>query len=376
MTSLAALSALVERAGLIALSERRLYRISGEGAESALDYLLATRIAGMAVRTHRRVAWCSDGGLVMGDGTLFRFDNKTFVLMSALPCLAWIEDGLHNFAAIIEDIGGAFAGMMLAGPAAVAIIRAADLAPLADLGDYELIAIDESQGLLAARRGDLSTSAFEFWSKPEALSQLSTRLRAAGESFGLAVSDASAWDGLRLEAAHPLLGVDYMPASLAVNAGYAARPEALGLEGLVDFGKPFFVGRSELQMAAAAELHLVRLAINAAEVIARSPVQTGQETVGFITSASYSIRLGCSLAMAWLNTGSSGPLSVPVSQSVTAGIAPASAEAWIAPEDFGLTQKGIGSPERGRSLFSRMGVGETMLVPRRTSPRRRVEGTL
>ena len=88
-------------------------------------------------------------------------------------------------------------------------------------------------------------------------------------------------------------GIDFLPADEVIRPGRARSPLELGLEWLVDFGKPVFNGRRALarQMRDGPRWRLVRLDIEGNKPATDAyiyPSKKGRGSIGFVTSAAWS----------------------------------------------------------------------------------------
>lgn len=337
-------AALTARAGLADISPLVKYRVSGNGAEAALDHLCATRVAGLENGQARCVLWCDDEGFVLGDGTLLRLGAQLFLLFTRLPCLAWLEDALMPFSARAQEVSAALAGVGLVGPLAQDVLAAAGLGVAARLGDQRGQVISYEGADVVAVRARFDTGLeFALWASPSKAPELWDRLLSAGAPLGLVPVGAAALETARLEAGTPKLGVDYLPASRVVPPAVAASPYALGLGGLVDLRKQSFVGRRALAELGEEAQALVRLAVASGDVAAGQRVLADGRSVGFTTSAAYSLRRQCGLAFAWIAPASAAQaLAVALPPALGKGAEPRLAAAYPAPVETANHRSAVG----------------------------------
>lgn len=356
-------AALVARAGLADISPLVKYRFTGKDAETALDHVFASRIAGMDKGEVRQVLWCDDDGFVMGDGTLLRVDMRVFLLFTPLDNYAWLADGLRHFEARIEDVSEALAGVTLMGPLAQAVLKAAGFAGAAKLAERGGAVLSQN-GLevIAARTPSDSGFACALWTAAPAAPLLWDRLLAAGGPLGLVPVGSAACEVARLEAGLPKLGADYLPAARIVPPATGATPYALGLGSLVDRHKTRFVGREALTEFLSSSHILVRLAVAAEEAAPGLRVLAGGQTVGFTTSAAYSPRYQGSLAFAWLERTAEGmALSLALPPAFDKGASPRLVSAIVLPQESRLPSEAV---ETGRAPTELLGRTGERPVPR------------
>jgi aminomethyltransferase len=361
-------AALVARAGLADISPMVKYRFAGKDAEAALEHLCATRVAGLEKGEVRKVLWCDDDGMVVGDGTLLRVDMRVFLLFTRLANYAWLADGLSHLDARIEDVSGALAGMALFGPLAQAVLNAAGLSQVAKLGESKGAVLSQhGLEIIAARREVEESHAYALWTAAPAAPALWDRLMAAGAPLGLVPVGSAACEGMRLEAGEPRLGVDYLPAARVVPPASPVDPYALGLSALVDRRKPRFVGHAALAQPREAPLALVRIAIDGSEAAPGLRVLGNGRTAGFTTSAAYSLRFQCGLAFAWVERAALGQaLTLALPPAFDKGAEPRLVSASLAPQELGTPAGETPATRAPPELLGRS--GERPAPPERAVP--------
>ena len=78
------------------------------------------------------------------------------------------------------------------------------------------------------------------------------------------------------------------------------QPQEAGVGFAVSQAKQAFRGKAALRIDAPHRLACLRLADDRAVVMGKEPVRSGQDVVGYVTSAGYGYAVGESLAYAWL----------------------------------------------------------------------------
>ena len=71
-------------ASIFDLTPMTKYRITGSDAHAYLDRLVTRNLKNLKVGRVTYVAWCNDDGMVIDDGTIFRTDQNTFILLSLI----------------------------------------------------------------------------------------------------------------------------------------------------------------------------------------------------------------------------------------------------------------------------------------------------
>jgi aminomethyltransferase len=238
--------ALRNAASLFDISPMRKFRVTGPQAEAMLNRMVTRDVARLAPGRVAYVLWCDEEGMVIDDGTLFRFGPDDFRLCCQEPMFGWLEDAAWGFDCAVADETDALAALALQGPTSHAILKAAGL----DLGDLRPFAHRAvAPGLTISRTGFTGDLGYELWAPWEAALPLWDRLWEAGRAHGLRAVGYAAVNIARIEAGFLTAGVDFQPVHAAERLHRGRTPRELGLERLVDFGKGHFNGRRALLAA-------------------------------------------------------------------------------------------------------------------------------
>ena len=295
--------AMYKRAALVDVSYHIALRITGAQAVEALDHLTVAKVGELANGSFCRTLWCTDEGHVVGDGLLLREDPASFLIVTRVPCEAFIAEACAAFDCAVVRADDLEAGLELVGPKSAEILEGAGFswAPALHPGSFVTMTV---RGLTAAiaclDRG--GTPAFAVWTSADGARLLWDRLRRAGGGAGIMAAGLAAHTVLRLENAEPAYSLDYIGALRAPSWRQMATPAALGLEGLIGTSKTRFNGARALAKAAPPRRHLVTLAVEGAGALAPAFVTAEGLPVGHVTSAAWSPRLGCGLVIAWVET--------------------------------------------------------------------------
>jgi glycine cleavage system aminomethyltransferase T len=304
--------ALQADAGLYDLSYLRSYRIQGPEALLGVEHLITGRLAQHKAGELMTTLWCSDAGAVIGHGTVLKESEDAVQIITREPCKAWIEDTLSDFECRVGELTFDQARLGLAGPTGQMVLEAMGLSLARQLQPGQFIT-GSLRGLELGlmRRGP---ERFELWTGKAGARVLWDRLMSAGKPLGLKPVGTEAANLLRLQAGEPALGVDFISALTARVAAEMVRPEALGLETLIERSKRGFVGQTALEQLIPPPRRLLRLIAQTTESL-KGGIIAGkdQRPVGYLTSSGYAPALGASLAYGWVETadGPGSPQTAP-----------------------------------------------------------------
>lgn len=223
------------------------YLIQGPDAERLLDRVVTRDVTKCQLHQVLYTPWCDEDGKVMDDGTLARLTETSFRLTSAEPNLRWLQDNAFGMDVTIRDVSDDLAALSLQGPNARQILHEAAAGVADDLRFFRLTT-GEIGGVPVeiTRTGYTGDLGYEIWTKAANAEALWDGLMQAGGPHGILPAGMLALDLSRVEAGLVLIGVDYVPAHLAVIEGRKSSPYELGLGWTVKLDKPAFVGRDAL----------------------------------------------------------------------------------------------------------------------------------
>jgi len=298
--------------GVIDISSYSKFEVTGSGARSWLDYVLASRIP--TTGRGRLAALLSDKAAIVGDFMIFclepSFDgDERFMLTGSGPVqewhMRWFDRYLPADAVEVRNVSDDWMGLSLVGPKSREVLQqltradlSSDVFPFLGMREIEV-------GLSPARVGRVSLSGelgFEVWMPPMYMHGLYNRLMEAGAHVGIRNVGILAMLSMRLEKDFGIWGRELSPDYL---------PSQNHMADIVAFQKQDFVGRG----AALADSHagptmrLVTLSIDATDAGAtwaeRVPVMASRATkihkhrmVRFIVLASSLFRCRQSLTLA------------------------------------------------------------------------------
>ena len=290
-----------ERAGLIDITSFSKFRVSGPGAEAALDRVLANRLPKAAGRiklahalTDRRCA-LRVYGAARGPGLLLPGEfGCGRALRPRFPAAARRRaTGVR-----IENITTAHGVLVLAGPRSRDILQAVTDADLSNEAFPWLTAQPISIGLAPAtamRVNFVGELGWELHHPIEYQNRIFDALVEAGEQHGLAMCGMRAMDSLRIEKSYRMWGQDLTIEYSAFEAG---------LDRFVALDKGDFIGRDALaaQREAGVPQDFVTLEVDArdADPWGNEPIYDGEIMIGRATSGAFGHTVGQSLALGYV----------------------------------------------------------------------------
>jgi aminomethyltransferase len=317
-------------AGLFDISHMAEFLVTGADAGAFLDYALAGAISPMRVGKAKYSLVLAESGGIVDDVIVYRIAEDRFLVIAnagnrdavaeafaertkRAPIAASFRetradgDGTQFFAhiegvtgvAAVEDITDQVSLIAVQGPAARAIVEAADrvaeIQPsLADLGYYAWSsATFDGEPVLIARTGYTGEDGLELLVPNRAAPALWDALLVAGEPHGIVPAGLAARDTLRLEAGMPLYGHEL---SLDIV------PAQAGMGRVVAVSKEEFVGKAGLAGGAIEDAPVLVGLVSEGKRAGRAgyAVLDGDERVGEITSGALSPTLGHPIAMAFV----------------------------------------------------------------------------
>ncbi|MDE2266718.1 MAG: aminomethyltransferase family protein [Alphaproteobacteria bacterium] len=205
------------------------WRIMLTGARVAefVSRLVTRDVARLEPGTAAPVLWLSDGGGVRGAGTVARFGQESFLLVSEQADAGWVARAAQLYGVAVQDLTPEQGVLSVVGVTSGKVLAAAGLdTNIAPLGLRKFF----WRGLDVAlsRFGD----GYEVWCEPDDALIVWDRLVAAGAPFALCPVGQNAVDILALESGVVRPGFDFTPTS--DDFASEPSPQSLGLASLVD----------------------------------------------------------------------------------------------------------------------------------------------
>jgi len=297
----AEVKAVRDSVGLIEISSFANYTISGEGAQTWLDTMLACKIPPEGRMTIAPML--KDDGKVIGDFTLANLGGNEFFIASSGPAegyhMRWFESHLPDDGSVtIVAHGAAMTGVSIAGPNARKVLEAVaskDVGP----GDFKFMAIKQMNiGMAPALVGRVSFTGdlgYEIWCKPEYLTHIFDELMQAGAEYNIRLFGSRALNALRLEKSYGSWASEYRP---------IYDPVECGLDRFVAADKPAdFIGKSALQLNRKNQkMSLCTFIIDTENVdpVHDEPIYHNGEVRGWVTSGGFAHGSGVSVALGYV----------------------------------------------------------------------------
>jgi glycine cleavage system aminomethyltransferase T/glycine/D-amino acid oxidase-like deaminating enzyme len=276
--------------------------LKGRDALAVLERLCANRIdvtVGRIVYT----AMLNARGGCESDLTVVRVADHEFLILTgsaqATRDFAWIERHIdERERAVLVDVTSAWSVISVMGPRAEALLAALspdDLSRAAlPFAMTRMVDVGYAR-VRAARMSYVGGPGYELYVPTEQCATLYDALVEAGEPFGLGDAGYYTIDALRIEVLRRAWGAELSPDDTPFDAG---------LDYAVALDKPAdFIGRAALvaQRAKPPRKRLVQLRVDdpAAYAWGGEPVTMDGTPMGEVTSAGYSRRFGCAVALAY-----------------------------------------------------------------------------
>ena len=270
------------------------YRITGPDACAYLDRLVTRDMTRIREGRVAYAVWCNDAGQVIDDGTIFHLGENDYRLCSQERHFDWLLESAAGFDVNVVHETADAAALAIQGPTSFATLERMGFGAVGSLKPFGLVHLSfGGQPVTISRTGFTGDLGYEAWLPPDRAEAFWDALFEAGSVSGIRAIGTDALDLARIEAGYLVADVDFLPADTVVRHGRTRSPFELGLDWLVDFGKPVFNGRRALaeEWRNGSRRRLVRLDIEGnkpardAYIFAKA---RGGESIGFATSAAWS----------------------------------------------------------------------------------------
>jgi len=257
--------------------------IKGSDAQLFVDYLFPRDISKMRVGWAWYAPCCTDDGMVVADGIIFRFGEDRFVF-AADNCTKYFSERSESFDVSVNDVTDEYGILALQGPHSMEVLGEATGEDWSDL-EFAQIRTTNIAGACVnvARQGFTGELGFELWVDRPDGQDVWESVASAGASVGVQPAGEYAIDVARVEAGLLLISAEYSGASteepsadVPPNLVDHVTPYELNLGHCIKLGKESdFIGRTALAAELAAgpsrrltglefdAPHIVRLALNA-----------------------------------------------------------------------------------------------------------------
>ncbi|MEO6929543.1 MAG: FAD-dependent oxidoreductase [Casimicrobiaceae bacterium] len=281
------------------------FLLKGRDALGVLERLCANRID-VAIGRIVYTAMLNARGCFESDLTIARIAvNEFFILTGSAQAtrdFAWIERHIEAAEqAVLVDVTSAWCVLSLMGPHAEALLRTLSPADLSKAGLPFAMTREIDIGyarVRAARISYVGGPGYELYVPTDQCVTLYDAIDAAGVAFGLRDAGYYTIDALRIEVGRRAFGAELSPDET---------PWQAGLDYAVALDKPSpFIGRDALRRArdAPPTKQLLQFHVDDPDAYlwGGEPVLMDGVAVGEVTSAGYSRRFGCAVALAYVRT--------------------------------------------------------------------------
>jgi len=281
------------RVGLWDASPHTKWDFRGHDAITALDRIFTRDLSAMEIGRVCYGPFCDEDGKMLGDGTVFRFSDDHFWLVTA----PGTESDLEHFKAVVRGLDVEITNrttelpqLGLNGPGSRQLLSRLCSRDLSSLRWYRFWPDQVEIGGIrcwVSRSGYSGELGYELFFAPDDGERLWSVLTTAGaRPYGL---DAIEW--IRIESGLIAMGADFRPRELS--------PFDVSLDRFIDLRKPAFSGKAALEKEARDPANqLVTLVIDGKVPPAGSEVLSDGARVGALTSPCDSPALGKVIALA------------------------------------------------------------------------------
>ena len=285
------------------------YHVSGRDAEAMLNRMVTRDISKMRLNRVTYVAWCTDEGRLVDDGTIFKLADDKFMLTCGSPCNAWLRMAAFGFSDLtVTDMSDEIAGLSLQGPTSCAVLKKLGLKGIETAKAFDIMHFPfHADTLMVSRTGFTGDLGYELWIKPELALALWDDLYAAGSDYGIQPFGEQATNMARLEAGFIMPGMEFNEALKTIHFEHDQTPFELNLGWLVDFNKPHFNGRRALlkEKQRGSKYTLTKLDIEGNKPAEGSYLYRNKRCtreIGYVTSAMWSPAAKANIALAMVQT--------------------------------------------------------------------------
>ncbi len=284
--------------GLFDLSHMGEFRLTGAEALAAADRLVTNRILGIDVGQAVYSPMCREDAGIVDDLIVYNLGDSVLLVVNAANLdkdRAWIREHLPPGVSFADE-SDETSLVAVQGPGTEAFLAGFTDADLSAMDTYTAVpGTVAGVSCLISRTGYTGEDGFELYVRGPAAGELWDRLLDEGRGKGMAPVGLAARDTLRFEMGYCLYGNDIDDTTTPLEAG---------LGWTVRLGKDDFIGKKALaaQKEQGVSRKLVGLVPDGERRIPRQgfAVTDGGETVGHITSGTFSPSLGRGLAMGYV----------------------------------------------------------------------------
>jgi aminomethyltransferase len=290
------------------------YRVGGADAMRFLDRLMTRDMTKVAIGQVAYAVWCDDDGKVVEDGTVFRLGERDYLINVQEQNLSWFQDTAFGFDVSVADVTEGFCGLSIQGPLSRQALEQAGLAEVQNLKFFRLVQVElDGIHIILARTGFTGDLGFEAYLSPKHALAFWDRLMATRLGPRIVPIGSHALNLARIEAGFLQVNTDFIGSERCQRYSQRRSPIELGFERLVNFRKPYFVGKRALQReqtAGGPRWRTVGLDVLGNKPADGSLLYDGNREIGRVTSAMWSPTCKRNIAIATVEAAYARPDSI------------------------------------------------------------------
>jgi aminomethyltransferase len=283
------------------------YRVTGADAALFMDRVMTRDMTKCRIGQAAYALWCNDDGKVVEDGTVFRLGERDYLINVQEHNLSWFQDTAWRMDVSIVEVSRDYAGLTIQGPLSRELLKQAGVPGIADLKFFRLAEVTlDGIPLLVSRTGFTGDLGYEVALPASHAEAFWDRLWRTQVSARLVPIGSHALNYARIEAGFLQVNADFIGAEQTLRPSQRRSPFELGFDWLVDFKKPFFVGRRALlreKESGGPRWRTVGLDIAGNKPAVESFLYSGNKEVGRVTSAFWSPICKRNIAIATVAAG-------------------------------------------------------------------------
>jgi aminomethyltransferase len=285
-----------ERASLCDLDYMAQFRFTGPDSLRLAQHLFTNDFQNLAAGRVRYTAMCGSDGNMIDDGTVWRLGPDEIVFISGDEAdFEWLQKGAEGYDVELANLTSEWTTLALQGPASRTVLEKVLSCDLGSLRYYAFMRADAAGAeCIVARMGYTGEFGFELHFPPAHAEAIWAAVMEAGAECEIMPCGQAALESLRQEAGYLLVGNDH---------DKSTNPFEAGIGRVVNLNKPDFSGRQALAAVCKHGLNrtMVWFRLESSTVVATGDaIRLDGQTVGTVTSGSYSPTLGCGVAMGYV----------------------------------------------------------------------------
>lgn len=289
--------------GLIDLSHRGRFRLTGNDRAAYLHRIISNDVEGLSIGEGNYATILTNRGKIIADMNVYVF-NDFIGIETNTETTSTLYQELDKYLVAddvtIEDLTESTGTIGVHGPKSIALLREIFGFDVRDLPEYHSITYDgDARRIICVRANDTGELGYNLCTTSESMEWLWDTLLTKGRAFGVEPVGLSALNSLRIEAGIPRFGAEL---------GDSIFPGEAELERAISFEKGCYIGQ-EIVARMKYRGHPNRL-LRGFEILGDTPPQSqdrlfdGDKEIGWITSAVVSPTLEKTIAMGYVRTAS------------------------------------------------------------------------